>query len=912
MKMNQIIEQAMAWSTYLQRRLNFQPNLSTQLQQDCQISLNASVLNTWLEEISGKSPEVVMEVEECKRVLRQLRQRVFATLIIRDMAKTADFTEVTSTMSALADLAIQKAYQTIYEQLIQIHGIPTHTNGQAMHLIILGMGKLGGQELNVSSDIDLIMLYANEGETTGRRPISYHEFFSKLTQRMMPIISEQTADGMVFRTDLRLRPDGDAGPLAWSLEALENYLITQGREWERYAWLKARIIPVGVPNPKDYQDLENIRRPFVYRKYLDFNTLPALRRLRGMIRDDWTRKVNHRAGIDYNHNIKLGEGGIREIEFIIQVQQLIRGGRQTALRISRLLDALDAEEKIGILTPEQAEKLKNAYYFLRRVEHFLQYKDDAQTHLLPSQDEDLAQLAKVMSYDLDTFKHLLDTHRQYVSTQFKDIFHTEQTEELEANDQLAQIKSSLNHYFRHEADRDEVLERIESFMNSAKIRPLSETQRMRLLALMPNMIEASAQTEHPRSAYLNFLTLLEAIASRSAYIALLIEYPEVVKRLAQMLASSPSTAQFLSQNPILLDSVIDWHSLMQDIQFDHIKAQIQQDLNRAILPNGKADIEQQMNIMRDYQKQIRFQLFAQDLGQKLSVEKLADELSALADMFLQLSIPIVWEQLRQSKYPDAPETPKFAIIAYGRLGGKELGYNSDLDLVMLFDDTRPQALEQYTFLARRLITWFSTLTPSGRLYDIDLRLRPDGDAGLLVVSVDTFKTYQEQHAWIWEHQALSRARFCAGDSEIGKKFEQIRQNILSQTRTLTHLQAEVLSMRDKITQGHPNSSHLFDIKHDRGGMVDIEFMVQYLILAYAHQYPNLLQNLGNIALLRMAGEHGLIPMELAMNCANAYRTFRARQHACRLQGQDKARISPDELQFEREQVQALWQYLFSN
>ncbi|NLY63854.1 MAG: bifunctional [glutamate--ammonia ligase]-adenylyl-L-tyrosine phosphorylase/[glutamate--ammonia-ligase] adenylyltransferase [Alcaligenaceae bacterium] len=927
MNQHQSLTRALEWSGYLNRRINSSKTLEAGLSQDILQPVTPATIKLWFSQASGLPDSEPLSVEQCKQVLCKLRNRVFSSLMVRDINQQASFEEVTLGMSALADLAVAQAYCSVMRDMVQVHGEPVDPEtGKPMEMIILGMGKLGGEELNVSSDIDLVMLYPQEGETTGRRPLSHHEFYGRLTQRMMPILSEQNADGQVFRTDLRLRPDGDGGPLAWSLDALENYLITQGREWERYAWLKARVIPVrafanSVPEQAIAQ-LESLRTPFVYRKYFDFDALSSLRQLRERIRQDWQRKALSRNGVDTIHNIKLGEGGIREIEFTVQLAQLIRGGRIPSLRLMGLLPALHAETEMGLISKQDANRLENAYRFLRRVEHMLQYREDEQTHLLPANNGRLEALAKVMNLSPDEFCTTLTAHRQFVSNSFRNAFRiagmSEETPDTgnESNHQKNNKPDDLHELSRQlfpEENHSYIENRLNALLGSNRIRALPVSSRKRVGKLLPLLLEAAAKTDNPQAACAGLLDLIEAIAQRSAYIALMAEYPEILARVARIMSASPWAASYLIKNPILLDSLIDWPTLMQDVEFSHIATQLASDLDASVLPDGLADIEQQMNIMRDLQKQVSFQLLAQDLNGDLSVEKLADHLSALADLLLEESLRRVWPAVKPK--PDQtntviPDYPHFAIIAYGKLGGKELGYASDLDLVLLFDDPADYALEVYAKLGRRLSTWLSSMTSSGRLYEIDLRLRPDGDAGLLAVSVDTFEKYQHEHAWPWEHQALTRARFSAGDKTIGARFEQIRRDILLSRRDTEQLKKDIIEMRRKMRSGHPNNSDLFDVKHDTGGMVDIEFITQYLVLAHSHQYPRLLENLGNIALLGIAAEGGFIPADLANEVANAYRTLRKMQHEVRLRGQEKARINSSLLLPEREAVIKLWSMIF--
>lgn len=919
--MSDIISTAVTWSRFLKRRLDARPEITAQLYDDAQSPLTPEKILVWLAELGGSlNAFPPPENSVCRTQLRQLRMRILQTLIVRDINQLASLEEVVSCMSFLADLSVQMAYRTVMHDLVAQFGRPIDpTTGLPMEMIILGMGKLGGQELNVSSDIDLIMLYGDEGDTVGgRRSLSHHEFYGRLTQRMMPIISEPDADGFVFRTDLRLRPDGDGSPLAWSLDALENYLITQGREWERYAWLKARVIPVkyfeeSQPD-KDIHTLESLRKPFVYRKYFDFDALASLRKLREQIRQEWVRKVNSREGLASDQNVKLGEGGIREIEFIVQLIQLIRGGRMPSLQQRHLLTALHAEQEAALLNKDIADKLEQAYRFLRRLEHIIQYQDDAQTHLLPNNNEGLDSIAAAVGLSRGEFDTVLANHRTFVAETFRNVFRLlgmqEDEHDSQEDDNTSRLEDLTLSLISEEETRVQIHHRIELMMSNHRIQQLTSSSRKRLESLIPVMIEAASKTKNPLAACQHLADLMETIAQRSSYLALLIEYPEIVQRVARIMTASPFAAQLLVKNPILLDSLIDWRSLLLPIDLKAIAEQLHKDLSACLIHEGAVDIERQMNLMRDTQKIVEFQLLAQDLENQLSVEHLADYLSALADMLLEESLFRTWSQLRENSKYDLPETPHFAIIAYGKLGGKELGYSSDLDLVLIFDDEHDYAAETYIKLGRRLSTWLSTMTSSGRMYEIDLRLRPDGDAGLLAVSIDGFRKYQQEMAWVWEHQALTRGRFCAGDARVGEKFEQIRREILLKERNLTQLRKDIVDMRIKMRDGHPNPTDLFDLKHSVGGMVDIEFITQYLVLAHSKDHPKLLENLGNIALLQIAAQAQLIPEKLAVQVADAYRVYRKTQHEIRLQGQEKARVPVETVVQESEVVRALWLYVF--
>ncbi|MDF3849794.1 bifunctional [glutamate--ammonia ligase]-adenylyl-L-tyrosine phosphorylase/[glutamate--ammonia-ligase] adenylyltransferase [Achromobacter denitrificans] len=916
-----LLAPALAWSGHLRRRLDAHPDLAAWLEQAVFQPVTPARIAGWQSELAGPDAPAVLPVDACRMVLRRLRERVFNVLIVRDLAGQAPLEEVVGAMTALADTAVAAAYRSVAADLAAVHGVPRDpATGKPQEMLIVGMGKLGGCELNVSSDIDLIMLYGEEGETDGPRRISHHEFYGRLTRRMMPVLSEVDANGQVFRTDLRLRPDGDSGPLAWSLDALEHYLIGQGREWERYAWLKARLMPAqafeGSDSAAQARQLESLRVPFVYRKYFDFDALAALRALRERIRQDWQRRAHARSGIDSANNIKLGDGGIREIEFVVQVAQLIRGGRMPALQKRGLLEALHAERVAGLMPEEDARRLEEAYRYLRRTEHVLQYREDAQTHLLPGDPAQRAALAAAMGMSPADFESTLAAHREFVSQTFRNVFRIMgmgETEEqppapgtaetaacLDDIDDNCELAEQIRQAFGESAQ--DLLRRTETLLNSHRIRSLPESSRKRMDALLPAALRAAIQTPAPLDATVRLFDLIEKIAQRSAYLALLAEYPDTLARVARMVAASPWAAQYLTQHPLLLDSLIDWRTLFEPLDFTQIARQLAADLDACRLPDGAPDIERQMNLMRDVQRQASFQLLAQDLEGELTVEKLADQLSALADLLLNETIRRAWPLVNRKE--GAP--PRFAVIAYGKLGGKELGYASDLDLVFLFDDPREDAAEVYAKLGRRMTSWLSTMTSSGRLYEVDLRLRPDGDAGLLAVSVEAFEQYQHKHAWAWEHQALTRARHAAGDAGIGERFERIREDILVLPRDAAALREEVLAMREKINAGHPNNSPMFDLKHDRGGMVDVEFVTQYLVLSHAGTHPQLVRNLGNIALLRLAGEAGLIAPELASRAGDAYRTLRRVQHQLRLQGVEKARVPPEQLQQERAAVDELW------
>ncbi len=842
------------------------------------------------------------------RTLRVLRQRVFLHTMLRDLTRHAALTEVCAAMTTLADLALRAAVERHAADLAVVHGEPQGAEtGRSQELIVVGMGKLGGGELNVSSDIDLVFVYPEEGETSGPRVIANREFFDRLGRRVIAAVNDVTNDGYVFRVDMRLRPYGDSGPLTTSFAALENYLVGHGRAWERYAWLKARAITGGR-----HDELAELVTPFVYRKYLDYDVYEGLRDIHRQIREQGARR-------DVATDVKLGDGGIREIEFAAQALQIVRGGREPDLRARGTLPALECLAARGLLPAAAAASLRDAYVFLRRVEHRLQYRDDAQTHRLPTVEAERALLAEAMdSASLAEFDRELDRHRRFVSLTFAQVLGSGGAPNAPAP--AATFAAVWAEPERAQAlrnaivdagftDPDVLVATLARVRVSGRYQQLPDASRQRFDALVPRlMIEAAA---HPglagaQAVFARLLALLEAIARRSAYLALVIEHPPLLPRLASLMGASAWAADYLTLHPLLLDELLDVGSLLTEPDWEEWRG----DLARQLVQR-RDDAEHQMDVLRHFQHAQTFRLLAQDLAGRLSVERLADHLSALADVVLEAALSACWEHLMNGPAPP----PRFAIIGYGKLGGKELGYASDLDLVFLFDVADSDAdadlrEERYTRLGQRLNTWLTSTTAAGQLYDTDLRLRPDGAKGLLVSSLRAFRKYQRDHAWTWEHQALTRARFVAGNAAVGAAFESERDSILRLPRDPLQLATDVVNMRRKMHAGHPNPGALFDVKHDQGGMVDIEFAVQYLVLAHAHRCATLTRNAGNIALLAMAAGLGLVPAAVAREAADAYREYRRLQHQVRLTGAAHARVDPAAQASRRDAVHALWFAVF--
>jgi len=779
-----------------------------------------------------------------KRRFRQLRQRVVLRVMARDLSRRADLDEVCGAMSDLAELEISSALRWL----------------GAEDLVVVGLGKLGGRELNVSSDIDLVFLYPGA--------MGEHERYERAGKKLIRLLAEHTEDGFAFRVDMRLRPFGDSGPLVCSFDSLETYLIAHGREWERYAWLKARPL-----TGSHHEELMKIVRPFVFRRYLDYATLGAMRRLHAEVR----REVARRELADH---VKLGPGGIREIEFVAQALQLVRGGRDAALTTRGTREALKRLGERRLLPAEAARELCDAYAFLREVEHRLQYLDDAQRHDLPEDEHDRARLAKMAGFaSWEAFSASLQSVRAAVSRHFENVF--------------AERDAQAAPWPEHR--------RLDALRSSQRYAALPAESRRRLDVLVPALASASAATADPQATLARGVDLVEAIASRAAYLALLAENPHALERVTRIIGASSWAAEFVTRHPLLLDELLDDRLLYAPPDLDAFAREL-----RSQLAAHQGDTERRMNLLREMHQAQVFRLLAQDLAGLLSVERLADHLSALADLLLAISLEQVWSELRGRHLEGAP---RFAVISYGKLGGKELGYASDLDIIFLYDDAHERASETYARLAQRFNHWLTSRTSAGVLFDTDLRLRPSGAAGLLVSPIEAFARYQEQDAWVWEHQALSRARFSAGDKQVGQVFESIRERILRRSREPALSAREILAMRERMHAAHPNKSGLFDVKHDAGGMIDIEFTVQYLVLAHSHEFPSLTKNLGNIALLGMAAELGLLRQELAERCRVAYREYRRLQHALRLNGAQYARVPHAQAAAHAAAVRELWQHI---
>lgn len=922
-------------STYAQRWLNARPDwegwLRTQTSQKIDFSLIQNLLSPCAAAVANEEQDEAQFMAD----LRLARQRLMLCLGFRDLSGLADLDEVTHSLSAFAEMAVSLSIAYIREDLKRRFGVPWSTaSNMEMPLMVVGMGKLGGRELNLSSDIDLIFLYEHEGETQGGpKSLSHHEWFTRMGKRLIKLLSEHDANGFVFRVDMRLRPNGDSGPLVCSLDMLEEYLLVQGREWERYAWIKGRLI-APMPGSPDFavceKELDQIIRPFVYRRHLDYGVIAAIRELHAQIQYEAEKRSSGRHG--RSRDIKLGRGGIREIEFLAQMFQLMHGGTDPRFRTRPTLDVLSLIQMKGILPAGEVESLKAAYIFLRRLEHRIQIWEDQQTHYLPEEEAARARLAQSMGgpgaiEDVAQFLAELEGHQNAVAQLFERAFVLKTSERLDLAPLSIDWEPDAGYF-------PESLVRWQAWSGSPKERQLPEKSRLIFHNLIRKAAESLGADGSQQAAaditLLRFFDLLEAIARRSAYLSILSEYPKALFNVLALLRASQWGAQYLTRYPHLLDHLL--HPRAEAFLVEHpedywreVKATLNMRLDD-VMADGDG-VEQAMDILRVTHHTETFVTLLADLGigvdKALPVEKVSDHLSALADLILQTTFERVWpavvKRFHLSEDQSLPKDVPFAVISYGKLGGKELSYVSDLDLVFLYQaqESDYAAQEIYGLLAKRMINWLTTYTSTGSLFEIDTRLRPNGAAGFLVTNADAFKKYQlregDNAAWVWEHQALTRARFSAGNPAVGQFFDEVRSEVLSQQRNIDVLGKEVLEMRRKVHAGHPNPDREFDLKHDAGGMVDIEFIVQFLVLAYAHQHHQLIGNLGNIALLSIAAEVGLIEQSSAHEVADAYRLFRSRQHRLRLDGAEKTRVNIESdlsLIGARNAVLHFWQQIF--
>ena len=841
--------------------------------------------------------------------LRMLRQWTMYRLLRLDCEQDAALETVTRSVTHLAEIALDEACKQAFQDLDARHGAPLTEAGTRAKFWVVGMGKLGARELNVSSDIDLIYVYDEDGETAGDAQglarISVHEYFSRAVKAIFTLVGDTTEHGFVFRVDLALRPNGNSGPSVVSLGALEEYLLVQGREWERFAWMKSRVIaPQSAIQDGSALSLRGVVLPFVFRKYLDYNVFESLRILHQQIRDHAAKRS---AGHPERANdVKLSRGGIREIEFTVQLLQVVRGGQFPELRTRPTLDALKRVAKAGLMPPDTAEALSKAYVFLRKVEHRIQYLDDQQTHVLPTQDEDLLWLALTMGYaNIGDFLTDLDAHREIVAHEF-DILLGGDRECKGCQTQGARERPEL------EAVLDlfdgEARERLAHWQDSPKVKSLRDDARARLMRLLQRTAQWLQEGRVEQAAVVRMADWMEPLMRRESYLAMMLERPTVHERLLRLLGAAKWPARYLVQHPGVIDELANGAVLQQRFISDEFEAELEA-RRMALARTGEDDEENLLNLLRRAHHAEVFRTLARDVEGQLTVEQVADDLSAMADAVLRVTARWCWSCLKNRHR----EAPQFAIIAYGKLGGKELGYGSDLDIVFVYEDEDERAQEVYAGFARKLINWFTVKTAEGDLFEIDTALRPNGGAGLLVTTFDAYAGYQQQRgsntAWTWEHQAMTRARFVMGDAQMRLRFDAVRLGVISAPRDADALQTEIVTMRNRVRSAHPIKAGLFDVKHSVGGMVDAEFAVQYLVLVHTVAHAQLADNVGNIALLQRAEAAGLVPHGIGLAASTAYRELRRVQHKARL-NEEPTQVPWAMLEKERAAVTALWHAVF--
>jgi len=884
--------------------------------------------------------------EECDdntlmQQLRNWRNYEMVRIAWRDIANWSTLEENLRDLSNLATTFVDYTAQRLYRDLSKRFGTPYNKSNESQPFVIIAMGKLGGEELNFSSDIDLIFTYPSSGETQGSsRVLDNQEFFIRLGQRLIQILNNVTADGFVFRVDMRLRPFGESGTLAMNFNALEDYYQTHAREWERYALIKARVISGGEEIEKQ---LFKMLKPFVYRRYLDFSAFESLRDLKSQIDQEVRRKGNE-------NNIKLGQGGIREIEFICQAFQLIRGGRQPALQIRYVLTVLDRLKEYELLPEEVIEELKSAYRFLRTTEHRLQAIEDKQTQNLP--DDVLTQQRLAFSTGFQTWEEfyaILQSHRNKVQQHFKQVMKGHQET---PTDQVSNSPEYAHHFdilkdlwlqieYSEEINRetllqilkdcqfqnpDTILEQLLKLRVSPALRHRSKHGQERLDILMPSLLVQILNCGNQSIVLERVLKLIESVAKRSVYLALLIEHPLALIQLVHLCAESAWIADQISRYPLLLDELLDQRRLYDVLNVNEMDNAIRAQL--AHIP--QEDLEMQMDSLRHFKRAQVLKVAAAELNEQLSLEKASDYLTAIADAIIRQALNIAWQQQiekygepycrNNDQQPDSIRKAGFCVIAYGKAGGLEMSHSSDLDLVFLHDShggfqitNGDRQIDNNVFFSRlvtKIIHLLTTSTAAGILYEVDPRLRPGGKSGLLVSSLEAFQDYQTNQAWTWEHQALIRARAVAGNEDCIRRFNQIRKSVLNRPKNLEELKKEVQEMRQKMRENlDKTNAQQFDLKQGTGGIADIEFMVQYNVLRYAPEFPDLLNETSVLHLLRDLKKYQLLSSNICDELGNAYKAYRTKQHHLALQLQP-ALVDISEFNYHREKIIHWWQHFF--
>lgn len=844
--------------------------------------------------------------------LRHFRRREMVRIAWRDLAGWAGLDETLLELSRLADACIQYALDFLYRKACESRGTPLLADGSPQQLIVLGMGKLGAYELNYSSDIDLIFAYAEDGVLADRKETTYYEFFARLCRGLIKALDEMTVDGFVFRTDIRLRPYGDSGPIIMNFDGMETYYQTQAREWERYAMIKVRQV---AGDFKTGAQLIAMLKPFVYRRYLDYGAFEELRSLKSQIMQELKRK-------DRMENIKLGPGGIREIEFIGQAFQLIRGGNERSLQKRGILDILQRLGELKLLAKKDTEQLTESYRFLRRLENHIQQYQDRQTHDLPVDPVAREILAYSLDYpDWRTFKAELDQVRSRVHDVFEQVFSLSKREDTDRDSQKiwncmaddAELAAGLRRYGCEQAD--EILVAIKAFKNSLAVRKLTAKGAGVLDRLMPRLIETMPQVNNPDETLKRILRLFEAVVGRNVYLSLLAENPGALLQLVRLSSASPWICDYLALYPILFDELLDTRSLFEPLKKADLEAQLQILLAQIEIQ----DLEQLMIALRQFKQLNVLRVAAADIMGVIPLMVVSDYLTYIAESIVEHVVERAWLMLTEKHgFPTNSdhESIGFAVIGFGKLGGIELGYGSDLDMVFLYDCEDGNALTDgpkpipstqfYGRLGLKVRHILDTKLLSGMLYEVDMRLRPSGNSGPLVSHINAYEDYLRNQAWTWEHQALVRGRFIAGDPRLKEHYEAIRRRILSLPRDSESLKKEVREMREKMRAALISAeADKFDLKQSKGGIADIEFIVQFGVLDQASKNVALTTYTDNVRLLDGLQAQGFMSKDQAEMLKAIYCAYRDYGHKLVLQG-DRAVIDEAEIAGMKARVEQMW------
>lgn len=863
---------------------------------------------------------------ETGNILKKFRSREMMRIAWRDLSGIAGFPETVRDLSIFADACIDAALSRLYENMKSEFGTPANLSGQAQRLVVIGMGKLGGYELNFSSDIDLVFAYPDGGETKGgKKTISNEEFFIRLCRRLITIIGATGYEGMVFRVDLRLRPYGENGPIVMNFDSMEDYYQEQGREWERYALIKARIV---AGDKVAGEKLLEMLKPFVYRRYLDFGAIESLRDMKKKIDLQVMQK-------EMKDNIKLGPGGIREIEFFAQIFQLIRGGVVPVLQEREVIKVLGILSEKNYIPEDTSNELKHAYIFLRTVENHLQEFSDNQTHNLPADPVSKICLAASMGFpDWKLFHTELEWHRKNVQHHFNSLLDAGENGTVNNENNIEKKLYDVWQFPDRKEDNrnilasagykrpDEVINLLVHFQNDNSTRTLSGSGRQKLDRLLPLLLKETGMFEEPFVALNRIVDLLKAIEKRTCYLSLLLESPVAMKHLVKLAVSSSWIVSFLAQHPVLLDELLDPRTLYVLAQKEDLKKEIERRLE--MIPSQ--DLEYQIEQLCIFKQVNTLRVAAADVTGGLPLMKVSDHLSYIAEVIIGKVIELSWQHLslkhgRPYCFLNQKKCEKgFAVIAYGKLGGLELGYSSDLDLVFLHSGIDgqtsggPKPIENSQFFARlgqRIVHILTSYTRAGMLYEADMRLRPSGGAGLLVSHIESFREYMLNEAWTWEHQAIVRARPVSGDNALAERFQQIRQEALARPRDKHKLRDEVLTMRERMRKERLRAEQdVFDLKQDAGGIVDIEFLVQYLVLLKSSRHSELTKWTDNVRILQTLAETKIIDDKTAHFLKEAYLTYRLTAHRLSLQ-EKPAKVEETRFSNIREQVKEIWKSLIT-